>query len=80
MAYQAIMHSENCVDWGKFITLDKKLNDLKCTFYDYTITEPAMEPNVYFWPQNFTHNQNLTTMYEAEARPNSIQPSQEKFH
>ena len=44
------------------------------------LNQQNQEPNVYFWPQNFTHDQNLTTMYEAKARPNSIQPSQEKFH
>ena len=66
MAYQVIMHSENCVDWGKFITLDKKLNDLKCTFYDYTITEPAKEPNVYFWPK-ILYPKSKSTMYEAKT-------------
>ena len=72
MAYQVIMHSENCVDWGKFITLDKKLDNLECTFYDYNITEPLKEPSEYFWPKILgliTCNQNLTTMYEAKTRP-----------
>ena len=64
MAYQAIMHSENCVDWGKFITLDKKLNDLECKLYDYNITEPPKEPNEQFLPKILgliICNQNLTT-------------------